>query len=265
MVREKLRTAPAPFHPQRAFRLPQIVLEAEEGAFPTRHLLDALHCLLLLRGPRTRRAVRLALVRPAGFQIVRVLARTNRGQEAQLGGDKVSCIGRLDVSVEKRVDVRRGDVHDGTEGGAVFLQDVERFRGRDGALITCSLEGGFGARNKTGEGGCGAVPVEHGFVADHDHLHIFPVPVSPFGDFADLLLCGTDAGFGDEDPEHQFQAVRCGGRSDVLQAGTIGAVETDGGEAFGRNGSDVRRDGRCRFASTGGGIGGVGHAPLAST
>jgi len=48
---------------------------------------------------------------------------------------------------------------------------------------------------------------------------------------------------GDVDTEDEGEVVRGGGGADGGEAGAVGAVEADGGEAFGGDRGDVRGDG----------------------
>ena len=164
-------------------------------------------------------------------------------------------VGSRDVRVEERVDVGGSDIHARAEGGRGFLQNVQWLSGRDGALISSGLENGFRASKEISKGAGGAIAVEDGFVADDYHLHVPVVSVCPLRDFADLAFCLAESRLGDEHPEHESQAVRCGGSSHFLQARAVGAVETDRRESLGGDGGDVGGDGGRGLAAASGGVG----------
>ena len=225
--------------------------------------MDALHGDDLLLQARTRRAIAVALMRPAGLEIVDVgLAIAVAGQGGKGGGDEGAGSGSGGLRVEEWVDVAADDVDDGAEGGEVVVEDVHGLGGGDGACVAGAAERGFDLRDEGGERGPAAEVVEDGLVADDDHLDLRVVAREVGRDVGDLAFGGADAGAGDVDAQHEFEAVGGGGGADVGQAVAVGGVDADGGEAFGRDGGHVGGDVGLRFAGAGRGVGAVGHAPL---
>ncbi len=242
--------------------LPQIIDETKKHTVATSLLHNLLNSSNLFGVARNGLAISLTGMRPASLQVIGHETGTDILEIFQLLSDEGAGGRSVDVGVEEGMDVGGDDVDDGAEGRRVFLEDVHRFRGRDGAGEAGGDEGGLGGGDEGGQFAHADVVVEDGLVADDDHFDHGPVARGPGGDGADLGLRAGDARRGDVDAQHEFEVVFLGGAADVLEPAAVGAVQADRGEALGGDDGDVRVHGFGAFAGAFGGVGRVGHAPL---
>ncbi len=249
-------------HAKLTLILPLIIHEAEKDRMTPRLLLNADDRRLLLADSRHRGPVVTAGAGPPGLQVVAVQAGANLLQVLELLRHEVAGGVRRHVRVEERMNVGRHHVENGAQRRGVFLQDVDRLRGGDGAGITGFREGGLGLGDQVHQRVGGAISVEQGLVPHHDHLHATPIPARPVDDVLDLRRGISDAPVGDVNAEDELQAVRFHRRADVQEPRAVGAVEPHGRKTLGGNGGNIGGNRGLVLACPIAVIGRVGHTPL---
>ena len=201
-------------------------------------------------------------MRPAGLQVENILARADALKDLDLLSNELAGLVGGDIGVEEGVDVGTDDVANTAQSGAVSLPDVDGFGGGDLASVAGRLEGGLGRGDEASKGGSIAVAVLDSFVTDDDQAD--EVPLGPLGDSGNLVLGTGDTSAADEDTNDHLETRSPGGLTNVLQAVTVGRVDTDVGETLGLEVGDLGEDGGLVLAVTTLGVRSVGHTHLAA-
>ena len=175
---------------------------------------------------------------PSGLHHVHILARADTFKLGDFSLDEWPGFVSGGLRVEVRVQVGCNNINHAAECAAARQPRLDWLSGADGASIASAGEGALGGRNETSKSRSTAVAIEDSLVTNDNELN--NVPLGPFHDVGDLALCTGDTGAADEDAEDQLHVVGTGSRANILEGAAVGAVDTDGAEAFACDSGDVR-------------------------